>query len=133
MRVSDMGGLFVAALLAGCGPASPYESTATELSQTERAALRVGFSKTWKPVSRNFSAALSEGENARGRFWLASCVSELTARFTPAPRKTVRAVQIAECMAARGWHLVVRESSLERESASNVAATVPSDRQRSGR
>jgi hypothetical protein len=109
-----IGSLFAAALLSGCSPGSPYESTATELSQTEHAAPRVAFSKTWKPVSRDLSAALSEDENVRGKFWLDSCVSELSARFTPAPGETVRALQIAECMSVRGWHLVVSESNLER-------------------
>ena len=60
-------------------------------------------------MTLDLSAALSDEEDMRGRFWLSACVNELAARFTPAPESAVRALQIAECMQARGWHLVVRE------------------------
>jgi hypothetical protein len=103
-------GLLAAALLAACSPMSPYESTATELALREQAAPFVGFSKAWAPLGTDSLESLSVDDAIRGRFWLDSCVSELAARFTPAPGTTVRALQIAECMEARGWHLVVRES-----------------------
>jgi hypothetical protein len=110
--IVSLGGLLAAALVAACSPLPPYESTAAELARSGRAASSVEFSTEWKPMSRNLSEALSDDENVRGRFWLNSCVSELSARFTPAPRGAVRALQIAECMEARGWHLVVRESNV---------------------
>jgi hypothetical protein len=63
------------------------------------------------PVGRSSSESLSEEEEMRGQFWLESCLSELGARFAPAPTPAVRALQIGECMQARGWRLVVRESN----------------------
>lgn len=109
--VASVGGLLAAALVAACSPLPPYEATAAELARTGRGVSRVEFSTEWKPLLKAFSEALSDEENARGRFWLSSCVNELGARFTPAPKGAVRALQIAECMEARGWHLVVRESN----------------------
>ena len=110
--VASLGGLLAAALVAACSPLPPYESTVAELARTGRGASSFEFSTEWRPKSRNFSAALSDEDNVRGDFWLRSCVSELGARFTPAPNGAVRALQIAECMEARGWHLVVRESNV---------------------
>jgi len=110
--VASLGGLLAAALVAACSPPPPYESTAAELVRTGRAASSVEFSTEWKPLRRNLSEALSDEESVQGKFWLSSCVSELAARFTPAPKGAVRALQIAECMEARGWHLVVRESNI---------------------
>jgi hypothetical protein len=108
--VATLGGFLAAALVAACSPLPPYESTAADLVRAGRGTSLVEFSTEWKPLTKGFSEALSDEENVRGRFWLSSCVNELDARFTPAPNGTVRALQIAECMAARGWHLVVREA-----------------------
>lgn len=73
-------------------------------------------------MGRSFPESLSADDVMRGKFWLDSCVSELTARFAPAPANTVRAIQIAECMAARGWRLDVREQSV---AAALAARSVP--------
>jgi len=110
----------LAALVAACSPLPPYESTAAALAGRHAPSAR--FATEWKPVSRDLSAPLSADESVRGDFWLRSCVSELTARFTPAPEGAVRALQIAECMEARGWHLVVRESAgLSRAAAADAS------------
>jgi hypothetical protein len=103
--------VFAAGVPAACSPMpARYEKTAAELVRTEHVATSVDFSKAWAPLGRDFWEPLSEEDEIRLGFWLDSCVSELTARFTPAPDAPVRAVQIAECMAARGWHLTVRET-----------------------
>jgi hypothetical protein len=92
----------------------PYESTAAELLRTERVTSSFGYSKEWAPPGRESATSLASVEEIHRKFWLDSCVSELDTRFTPAPGPAVRAVQIAECMEARGWHLVVREASTAR-------------------
>jgi hypothetical protein len=109
-----MAGLLAAGSLAACSPLPPYESTAAELTRIEYVDAAVGFSKAWKPEGRRSSEPLSKEDEIRGEFWLDSCLSELSARFTPAPATAVRALQIAECMQARGWHLVVREFNAAR-------------------
>jgi hypothetical protein len=101
--------LIAAGLLAACGVTSRYEETGLRLSRTEHLAALYGIAKAWRPLGRGYAYALSDQENARARFFLDSCVSELTARFRPAPGPALRAVQIGECMQARGWHLVVEE------------------------
>jgi hypothetical protein len=114
--------LLAAGVPAACSPMpAPYEATAAALVRTEHVAASAGFSKAWAPLGRNFSEPLSEDDEIRLRFWLDSCVSELTARFTPAPGATVRALQIAECMGARGWHLAVRETSTTGRDARHAA------------
>jgi hypothetical protein len=66
--------------------------------------------KTWKPLGRDRSYILSDWDNQRRDFFLGSCVSELTARFSPPPGEVLRAAQIVECMATRDWHLVVDDT-----------------------
>jgi hypothetical protein len=106
-------GLLVAGVLAACGSVSPYRSTAAELVRTEHF-VSTDFSMTWTPLDRDAEKSLSEDDESRRRFWLDSCVNELSARFAYAPGNAVRAVQIAECMYVRGWHLNVRDSVAER-------------------
>jgi hypothetical protein len=104
------------ALLPACSRLPAYEATAAALTAAGR------FSTEWKPMTRELSAVLTDEEDLRGKFWLSSCVNELAARFTPAPENAVRALQIAECMQARGWHLVVVESpALSRVPAAGVS------------
>ena len=79
------------------------------LSGIEYPASFYGFSKAWKPLSRDRAYALSDDDILRREFLVGSCVSELTARFVPAPGPALRAVQLLECMEARGWHLVVED------------------------
>ena len=105
---------FAGVLLGACSRPPAYELTAIELSTTERVTPEVAFVKAWKPIGKSFADALSDEEQARGEFWLASCVSELTARFLPAPRDAVRALQLTECMQARSWHLAVCDAGAER-------------------
>ena len=109
----QLSGLFVAGVLGACSPVSPYQSTAAELARTEHF-VSTGFSNTWKPLRRDTTESLSDDDEIRRKFWLGSCVSELSARFVPAPATAVRAVQIAECMYVRGWHLDVRDSEAGR-------------------
>jgi hypothetical protein len=113
--------LLAASVLAACSSASPYAATAAKLTRTEHIAPGVDFVKEWQPARRPFPESLSADDEIRGKFWLDSCISELTARFVPPPANTVRALQIAECMGAHGWHLAVRESS----AASLAARSVP--------
>ena len=81
----------------------------------ERTASGVRFVKEWQTV-RSSADDQRPHDDYGSEFWLGSCVSELTARFTPAPADPVRAAQIAECMQARGSRLAVRESSTVGES-----------------
>ena len=105
-----MAGLLAAASFAACSPLPPYESTAAELIRTEHVTSTFSFAKAWAPLGRGSDKSLSETDKIRVKFWLDSCVSELAARFAPPPGAAVRALQIGECMEARGWHLVVRET-----------------------
>lgn len=106
-------GLLLACVLAACNPVSPYRSTAAELVRTEHV-VSSGFSTTWMPLGGDTSESLSEDDRLRRKFWLDSCVAELTARFVPAPGAAVRAAQIAECMYVRGWHLDVGDPAAGR-------------------
>jgi hypothetical protein len=115
-RLRTFGAALVATVASACSPLPPYQSTAAKL-----VAASAGFSSEWKPLTKNYSAAVSAEERERGVFWLSSCVNELAGTFTPAPEGTVRASQIAECMVARGWHLVVREQSDISVSAAGVS------------
>jgi hypothetical protein len=101
------------ALLGACSEPSAYEATAIELAATERVGA-VAFAKAWKPVGTSIADALSDEDRVRGEFWLASCVNELAARFVPAPRDAVRALQITECMQARGWRLAICDAGADR-------------------
>jgi len=96
---------------------SPYESTAAELALEEHVPL-VDFVKAWAPLGASSAASLSADDEARRRFWLDACVDELGGRFVPAPGSVVRALQIGECMQARGWHLVVQEAAGDRDAHS---------------
>jgi hypothetical protein len=120
--LSQITELLAASVLAACSPAPPYASTAAKLARSQHIAHGVYFVKEWQPMGRSFPESLSADDVMRGKFWLDSCVSELTARFAPAPANTVRAIQIAECMAARGWRLDVREQSV---AAALAARSVP--------
>jgi len=103
--------LLMAGVLAACSPVSPYKSTAAELGRTEHF-LSNGSSTAWTPLDWDTpGSSLSEDDELRREFWLDSCANELSARFVPAPRPAVRAVQIAECMYVRGWHLDVRDTT----------------------
>jgi hypothetical protein len=103
-------GLLVAAgLLTACSSPSDYAATAMKLAGTEHPAPTYGLSKAWKPLGKSHAYTPSDQENVRMQFFLDSCVSELTARFKPTPSRAVQAVQIGECMQARGWHLVLEE------------------------
>jgi len=117
-------GLLAAGVLAACSPLSPYQSTAAKLAQTEHALPAVTFVKEWQPARETFAESPADAR-ARGRFWLDSCVSELSARFTPAPGSAARAAQIAECMDARGWHLVVRESNIAPPAEQDARGAAP--------
>jgi hypothetical protein len=117
-------GLLAAGVLAACSPLSPYQSTAAKLEQMELVRPSVTFIKEWQPVRRTVAESPAD-ESARGRFWLDSCVSELSARFTPAPGSAARAAQIAECMQARGWHLVVRESNVAPPAEHDARGAAP--------
>jgi hypothetical protein len=110
--ISQVGALLAAGVLAACSAVPPYRSTATELVQTEHV-VSTAFSKSWAPLDGDAFGSLSEDDELRRSFWLDSCVNELGSRFVPAPRAAVRAVQIAECMYVRGWHLSVRDSVAE--------------------
>jgi hypothetical protein len=48
-----------------------------------------------------------------------------SARFTPAPGSAARAAQLAECMEARGWHLVVRESNVAPPAEQDARGAAP--------
>lgn len=106
-------GLLVAGVLAACSSISSYRSTAAGLVRTEHF-VSADFSMTWTPLNSDAEESLSEDDELRRRFWLDSCANELGARFVFAPGNAVRAVQIAECMYVRGWHLDVRDSAAER-------------------
>ena len=88
----------------------PYESTAAALAREERGPF-ADFAKAWVPLGETSAESLSVDDESRRRFWLDACVAELGSRFEPAPGSAVRALQIGECMQARGWHLVVRETA----------------------
>jgi hypothetical protein len=60
-------------------------------------------------MGRDHTYALSDDDILRREFLVGSCISELTARFVPAPGPALRAVQLLDCMEARGWHLVVED------------------------
>jgi len=115
-----MTGLLAASVLAACSSASPYASTAAKLTRTERVAPGVEFVKEWQPERGPLPQSPSADDELSAESWLTSCINELAGRFTPAPADTVRALQIAECMAVRGWHLAVRESSPAGLAASSV-------------
>lgn len=102
--------LLAAAVSAGCSAPAQYASTAEALSRTERPTAFYSLAKAWKPLGRNYSYAIPGDENVRAQLFLRSCIDELAGRFDPAPVSAVRAVQIGECMHARGWHLVLQES-----------------------
>lgn len=101
--------LVAAALLPACNETSRYDATAAELTRAEYPTAFYGFAKAWKPLGKGYAYALSKDERVRAQFFLDSCISELTARFASAPGPAVRAVQIGECMEARGWHLALEE------------------------
>jgi hypothetical protein len=108
-KTTSLTTLVAAAFLPACSSMSAYESTAVELSSPERVASFYGFSKTWKPRGKDADYVLSDDEQVRLEFFLSSCISELTARFSPPPGTLLRAIQILECMNARDWDLVVEE------------------------
>jgi hypothetical protein len=99
----------VAACSFACSSVPPYEATAMALSGTEYSASFYGFSKAWKPIGRDRTYALSDDDILRREFLVGSCVSELTARFVPPPGPALRAIQLLDCMEARGWHLIVED------------------------
>jgi hypothetical protein len=101
--------LAAAGALSACGATTRYGTTALELSGAASPAPADRLASAWKPLDRGYSYALSDEERVRARFFLDSCVSELTARFEPPPSRAIRAAQISDCMRARGWHLVVEE------------------------
>jgi hypothetical protein len=96
-------------LLPACSAPSPYDATAVALARAERPTAFYGLAKDWKPLGKGYSYEISEEESVREQFFLHSCISELTARFDPAPGPALRAVQLSECMQARGWHLALEE------------------------
>ncbi|HVY63424.1 MAG TPA: hypothetical protein VHH11_01230 [Gammaproteobacteria bacterium] len=117
-------------VLAGCSQPSAYESTANELSTTERGTPGMELAKAWKPIGRSFTDALSGEDQARREFWLSACISELTARYVPAPRDAVRALQLADCMQARGWRLAICDAGVDRCATPEGESLAPGARHR---
>jgi hypothetical protein len=105
--------LSIGAMLSACASPNPYASTAAALSGVEYSGVNNGFSKLWKPTGRNAAYTLSEEESQRGGNDLTVCVDDLSQKFDApqgrAPGRELRTVQLIDCMASKGWHMVVEE------------------------
>lgn len=107
--------LVAASFVGSCSARMSYEATASELSEIPRRPRQNGLVQDWRPLGEPYSYRLSSEERIRARFFLVSCADELEARFSSPPGRALRAVQIGECMQARGWHLAFDEGSRRRD------------------
>lgn len=68
-----------------------------------------GFVKSWKRAGSDSQQKQSEIDTEKSAADIAFCIKNLTLKYPQPPRKTLRIIQIIECMKAQGWELQIEE------------------------
>lgn len=96
-------------LLVGCTAQSKYGSSSSEMLRTEYFKPNLGLLKSWKPLGKSYEYQTSEYEKEQIALSLEFCIEHLSSKYPSAPREPVRAIQIVECMKAKGWGFEIEE------------------------
>lgn len=68
-----------------------------------------GLVMRWRRLGNLGTTNIPSEEQAQSRDALAGCVDLLESTYRDAPRESVQAAQLLQCMRDRGWHLVLDE------------------------
>jgi hypothetical protein len=97
----------------GCAMTSPYQSTASSLSEAPY---------VWAPLDKQDFYVPSDAENTKSQTEFVSCTDELARQLARShqiskelggrkwtPTREARVVDLVGCMKRKGWHLVAVE------------------------
>lgn len=104
-------------MLSGCATQTPqltpvaqeYTQTARKLWATTDVGPATAYETKWTPAGKDASYFLNADEITRANADVDLCIADLSKSAEFSPPEVTRAVQLMDCMAAKGWHVSVRE------------------------